>query len=113
MFVSRTALHRPRRSRGGSDQAAAGGSHSSRALGGRHFPRAGPPSGRVATREDHACPAVPGPARRWIIRAMNGLLWLKVAHVVSAAIIFGTGLGIAFFTWFGYRSAMRAGALEA
>ena len=44
---------------------------------------------------------------------MNGLLWLKAAHVLSAAVIFGTGLGIAFFTWFGYRSAMRAGALEA
>ncbi|MGB5082588.1 MAG: DUF2269 domain-containing protein [Burkholderiales bacterium] len=44
---------------------------------------------------------------------MNGLLWLKAAHVLSAAIIFGTGLGIAFFTWFGYRSAMRGGKLEA
>ncbi len=44
---------------------------------------------------------------------MNGLLLLKAAHVLSAAVIFGTGLGIAFFTWFGYRSAMRAGALEA
>ena len=38
---------------------------------------------------------------------MNGLVLLKAAHVLSAAIIFGTGLGIAFFTWFGYRSAMR------
>jgi uncharacterized membrane protein len=44
---------------------------------------------------------------------MNGLLLLKVAHIMGAAIIFGTGLGIAFFTWFGYRSAMREGALEA
>ena len=44
---------------------------------------------------------------------MNGLVLLKAAHVLSAAIIFGTGLGIAFFTWFGYRSAMRGGALEA
>ena len=43
---------------------------------------------------------------------MNGLLLLKTAHIVSAAIIFGTGLGIAFFTWFGYRSAMREGAIE-
>ena len=34
------------------------------------------------------------------------LLW-KTAHVVSAAILFGTGLGIAFFAWFGYRRAMR------
>jgi uncharacterized membrane protein len=37
---------------------------------------------------------------------------VKTAHVLSAAIIFGTGLGIAFFTWFGYRSAMRSGTLE-
>ncbi|HET7765749.1 MAG TPA: DUF2269 domain-containing protein [Burkholderiales bacterium] len=34
-------------------------------------------------------------------------LW-KTAHVLSAAIIFGTGLGIAFFTWFGSRAAIRA-----
>jgi len=33
----------------------------------------------------------------------------KTAHVLSAAILFGTGLGIAFFCWFGYRSAMRSG----
>jgi uncharacterized membrane protein len=44
---------------------------------------------------------------------MNGALVLKAAHILSAAIIFGTGFGIAFFTWFGYRSAMRSGALEA
>jgi uncharacterized membrane protein len=44
---------------------------------------------------------------------MSGLLLLKAAHVLSAAVIFGTGLGIAFFTWFGYRGAMRDGALEA
>jgi uncharacterized membrane protein len=43
---------------------------------------------------------------------MNALLWLKAAHVLSAAVIFGTGLGIAFFTWFGYRSAMRGGSVE-
>jgi uncharacterized membrane protein len=44
---------------------------------------------------------------------MSGLPLLKAAHVLSAAIVFGTGLGIAFFTWFGYRGAMRDGALEA
>jgi uncharacterized membrane protein len=44
---------------------------------------------------------------------VSGLLLLKAAHVLSAAIIFGGGLGIAFFTWFGYRGAMRGGALEA
>jgi uncharacterized membrane protein len=44
---------------------------------------------------------------------MNGLLVLKAVHVLSAAVIFGTGIGIAFFTWFGYRSAMRGGSVEA
>jgi len=34
-------------------------------------------------------------------------IW-KTAHVLSAAVIFGTGLGIAFFTWFGTRAALRA-----
>jgi uncharacterized membrane protein len=35
----------------------------------------------------------------------------KTAHVLSAAILFGTGLGIAFFCWFSYRSAMRSGEI--
>jgi uncharacterized membrane protein len=34
------------------------------------------------------------------------LLW-KTAHILSATILFGTGLGIAFFCWFGYRDALR------
>jgi uncharacterized membrane protein len=34
-------------------------------------------------------------------------LW-KTAHVLGAAVVFGTGLGIAFFCWFGYRNAMRS-----
>lgn len=34
-------------------------------------------------------------------------LW-KTAHVVSGAVIFGTGLGIAFYCWFGYRGALRS-----
>ena len=33
---------------------------------------------------------------------------MKTAHVLSAAVIFGTGLGIAFFTWFGSRASLRA-----
>jgi uncharacterized membrane protein len=35
-------------------------------------------------------------------------LW-KTAHIISAAILFGTGFGTAFFCWFGYRSALRSG----
>ena len=38
-------------------------------------------------------------------------LW-KTAHVVSAAILFGTGLGIAFFAWFGYRRALLDRRIE-
>ncbi len=39
-------------------------------------------------------------------------LW-KTAHVLSATILFGTGLGTAFFCWFGYRSARRSGDIGA
>lgn len=38
-------------------------------------------------------------------------LW-KTAHIVSAAILFGTGLGIAFFSWFGYRRALAMGEMD-
>ena len=37
-------------------------------------------------------------------------LW-KTAHILSAAILFGSGIGIAFFCWFGYRSALRSGEI--
>lgn len=39
-------------------------------------------------------------------------LW-KTAHILSAAVLFGTGVGIAFFCWFGYRHAMRASDIGA
>lgn len=32
---------------------------------------------------------------------------LKTLHIVSGAVILGTGFGIAFFTWFGYRRAVK------
>lgn len=38
----------------------------------------------------------------------DGYVFCKVIHILSAAVLFGTGLGIAFFCWFGYRSAMRS-----
>jgi uncharacterized membrane protein len=38
---------------------------------------------------------------------------LKTAHVLGASVVFGTGLGIAFFCWFGYRGALRSGDLGA
>jgi uncharacterized membrane protein len=40
------------------------------------------------------------------------LLW-KTAHILSATVLFGTGLGIAFFCWFGYRNALRRGEIAA
>jgi uncharacterized membrane protein len=39
-------------------------------------------------------------------------LW-KTAHVLSAAVILGTGFGIAFFTWFGCRRALRMESIAA
>jgi uncharacterized membrane protein len=38
-------------------------------------------------------------------------LW-KTVHVVSAAVLFGTGLGIAFFAWFGYQRALKIGEID-
>ena len=38
-------------------------------------------------------------------------LWIKWLHVLGSAILFGTGLGIAFFAWFGYRRGMREGEI--
>jgi uncharacterized membrane protein len=38
----------------------------------------------------------------------NAYMILKIAHVISGAIILGTGIGIAFFCWFGYRAALRS-----
>lgn len=43
-------------------------------------------------------------------------LWLKTAHVIASTILFGGGIVIAFFCWFGYRLALRnedIGALRA
>ena len=37
---------------------------------------------------------------------MDGHVFWKVAHVLSATILVGTGIGIAFFCWFGSRLAM-------
>ena len=39
-------------------------------------------------------------------------LLLKTLHIIGAAVLFGTGIGIAFFAWFGYRRALRDGSIE-
>jgi uncharacterized membrane protein len=38
-------------------------------------------------------------------------LW-KLVHVISACVLFGTGMGIAFFAWYGYRRAMAIGEID-
>lgn len=40
------------------------------------------------------------------------LIW-KTVHVLSATVLVGTGMGIAFFCWFGSRSALRDGDIGA
>jgi len=39
-------------------------------------------------------------------------LLIKLLHIVGATVLFGTGLGIAFFMWFGSREALRQGHIE-
>lgn len=36
----------------------------------------------------------------------------KLVHVLSASVLFGSGMGIAFFAWFGYRRAMAVGEID-
>ena len=36
-------------------------------------------------------------------------LVVKWLHIIGATLLFGTGLGIAFFAWFGYRKGMELG----
>src|SRR5262249_45587715 len=36
--------------------------------------------------------------------AMNWYFTLKLIHIVSSAVLFGTGLGIAFFMWMAHRA---------
>jgi uncharacterized membrane protein len=38
-------------------------------------------------------------------------LALKWVHLLGASVLFGTGMGIAFFAWFGYRMAMHQRSL--
>jgi uncharacterized membrane protein len=36
-------------------------------------------------------------------------LVFKYLHIIGSALLFGTGLGIAFFAWFGYRRGLQSG----
>lgn len=44
---------------------------------------------------------------------MDGYLFWKFSHILSATILMGTGIGIAFFCWFGSRQAVARGELGA
>ena len=37
---------------------------------------------------------------------------LRTLHIIGATVLLGTGAGIGFFAWFGYRLAMRNGSIE-
>lgn len=43
---------------------------------------------------------------------MDAYTFWKLVHIISAAILFGTGLGIAFFAWFGYQRALKIGQID-
>jgi uncharacterized membrane protein len=43
---------------------------------------------------------------------MESYAFWKTAHIISAAVLFGTGLGIAFFAWYGYRRALQFGQID-
>ena len=36
-------------------------------------------------------------------------LAFKYLHILGSAVLFGTGMGIAFFAWFGYRRGLQSG----
>jgi uncharacterized membrane protein len=38
---------------------------------------------------------------------MDAHTFWRLLHILSSTVLFGTGLGIAFFAWFGYQRAMR------
>jgi uncharacterized membrane protein len=39
---------------------------------------------------------------------MNTYVWLKTIHILSSTLLFGTGLGTAFFMWFTHRTGNLA-----
>ena len=43
---------------------------------------------------------------------MDAHTFCRLLHILSSTVLFGTGLGIAFFAWFGYRRAMRLGEID-
>jgi uncharacterized membrane protein len=43
---------------------------------------------------------------------MDAHLFWRFLHILSSTVLFGTGVGIAYVAWFGYRRAMRVGEID-
>jgi uncharacterized membrane protein len=43
---------------------------------------------------------------------MDAHTFWRLLHLMSSTVLFGTGLGIAFLAWLGYRRAMRIGEID-
>jgi uncharacterized membrane protein len=43
---------------------------------------------------------------------MDAHTFWRLLHILSSTVLFGTGVGIAYFAWFGYRRAMRLGEID-
>lgn len=43
---------------------------------------------------------------------MDAHIFWRLLHILSSTILFGTGVGIAFFAWFGYQRAMAIGEID-
>jgi uncharacterized membrane protein len=43
---------------------------------------------------------------------MDAHLFWRLLHILSSTVLFGTGAGIAYFAWFGYRRAVRIGEID-
>ncbi|MGH8223435.1 MAG: DUF2269 family protein [Woeseiaceae bacterium] len=43
---------------------------------------------------------------------MDAHTFWRLLHLLSSTVLFGTGMGIAFFAWFGYQRAMQIGEID-
>lgn len=43
---------------------------------------------------------------------MDAHAFWRLLHILSSTVLFGTGMGIAFFAWFGYQRAMRVKQID-
>lgn len=43
---------------------------------------------------------------------MDAHVFWRLLHILSSTVLFGTGMGIAFFAWFGYQRALAIGEID-